>query len=130
MKVSRPRGENACVPPPGRIPSMMTAQPPSGANQVAVSGVLDGPGRAPRRHDRVAWAALERAVGRRAAGDADAVSTLGAALGDHEIPLAVVNIQVRGLGELQSGAGPQRPRGGQGYAGLQVDSDLQDPAVL
>ena len=32
MNVSRPRGENDCVAPSGRMPSMTSAEPPSGVS--------------------------------------------------------------------------------------------------
>ena len=98
-------------------------------DQVAVAGVLDGADRRASGHQRVLRRRLERTLGRVSARDADAVAALGAALGDHEVPGAVDLVEVRRLGELPSGARPQRPRLLERDVVVEVDLHLQDAEV-
>ena len=67
--------------------------------------------------------------GRVAAGDADAVTALGAALGDHQVPRAVDLVEVRRLGELAAGARPQRARLLERDVVVEIDLHLQDAEV-
>ena len=99
-------------------------------DQVGVAGVLDRAGRAARAEHRVGRVPFERALRGRAPGDADAVPALGAALGDHQVPVVAAAVQVRRLRELQPGARPQRARLLERLAGLEVDPDLLDAQVL
>ena len=111
MNVSRPSGENDWVAPSGRMPSMTSAEPPSGVSTRSAWPVfwIGRDGAAGAEH-RVARVALERALDRRPAREAHAVAALGAALGDHQVPVLAAPVEVRRLGELQAGARPERAR--------------------
>ena len=99
-------------------------------DQVRVPGVLDRAGRTGRAEHRVGRVPLERALRGGAPGDADAVPSLGAALGDEQVPVVAAAVQVRRLRELQPGARPQRARRLKRLPGVQVDPYLLDAQVL
>ena len=128
--VSRPRAEKARVMLRGRTPSRTQNHSPSGPMTrspwpVFCTGRIVRAG----RDERILRRRLERTLGTVAAGDADAVAALGAALGDHQVPGAVHLVQMRCLGELPARARPQRPRLLERDVIVEVDLHLQDAEV-
>ena len=106
--VSRPSTWNTGVMPRGRVPSSTIHHDPSVASTRSAWPVF-WIGRSVLRWLRIGLAGQlsHGPVGRRAAGDRDAVPALGAALGDQQVPPVAAPEEVRRLRILQAGPRPR-----------------------